>query len=164
MTLPPNKALAEALRSEIENLRRLQQEAADEQRRFGGQALPSVHDLRGVASVLSDIYEGAEKAFERIVRVMGESLPSGFDWHQKLLTQMSEPVAGQRPAVIRPETQQQLDDFRRFRHVERHRYGFELDWQNIRVLLADSDQALNLLTADLESLCLFLEQLDKGEE
>ena len=160
MTLPPSKALADALRSEIENWRRLQQEAADEQRRFGDQALPSVHDLRAVASILSDIYEGAEKAFERIVRVMGESLPSGFDWHQKLLTQMSEPVAGQRPAVIRPETQQQLDDFRRFRHVERHRYGFDLDWQNIQELLADSDQALNLLITDLETFCVFLERLN----
>lgn len=163
MTLSPNKALAEALRTEIANWRRLQQEAADEQRRFSDQALPSVHDLRGIASVLSDIYEGAEKAFERIARAMSEPLPSGFGWHQKLLTQMGEPVAGQRPAVIRPETQQQLDDFRRFRHVERHRYGFELAWENIQELLTDSNQALSLLIADMETFCIFLEQLTEGE-
>ncbi|MEK7787964.1 MAG: hypothetical protein AAB658_21370, partial [Chloroflexota bacterium] len=137
--------------------------AADEQRRFSDQALPSVHDLRGIASVLSDIYEGAEKAFERIARAMSEPLPSGFGWHQKMLAQMGEPVVGQRPAVIQPKTQRQLDDFRRFRHVERHRYGFDLDWENIQELLTDSDQALNLLIADLETFCIFLEQLDKDE-
>ncbi len=162
MTLPPSKVLAEALRNEIANLQRLQQEAADEQLRFGDQALPSVHDLRGIASVLSDIYEGAEMAFERIARAMGEPLPSGLGWHQKLLVEMGEPVAGQRPAVVRPETQQQLEDFRRFRHVERHRYGFELDWENMQELLANSVRGLHLLVADLETFCIFLEQLDEA--
>jgi hypothetical protein len=74
MTLPPNKALAEALRHEIDDWRRLRQEAADEQSRFGDQALPSAHDLRGIASVLGDVYEGAEKAFERIALTMGEPI------------------------------------------------------------------------------------------
>jgi hypothetical protein len=133
MTLPPSQALAEALRSEIENWRQLRQEVADDQRRFGEQTSPTVHDLRGIASVLSDIYEGAEKAFERIARAMSEPLPSGFGWHQKLLVQMGAPVIGKRPAVIQSQTQRQLDDFR----------------------------LLKLLIADLETFCVFLEQLNE---
>jgi len=144
-------------------LRQLQPEVADEQARFGNQASPSIHDLRGVASVLRDIYQGAEKAFERIARVMGEPLPSGSDWHQKLLNQMGYAFAGKRPAVIQAETLRSLDEFRRFRHVERHRYGFEFEWENLQELLTGANQTLKLLIADLEIFCNFLEQLDEDE-
>jgi hypothetical protein len=56
-----------------------------------------------------------------------------------------------------------LDDFRRFRHVERHRYGFELVWENMQELLTDSVRVLDLFITDIEAFCVFLEQLDDTE-
>lgn len=159
----PHQTLAEALRHESENLKRLQHEVAEEQSRFSSPTTPSVHDLRAVSSVLSDIYQGAEKAFERIVRALAEPMPTGGDWHQKLLVQMSTPSLGQRPAVIGPATRRALDELRRFRSVTRHRYSFELEWDNVWVLLTSADSTLHLLLTDLETFCAFLEQLDEGE-
>ena len=55
-----NTLLAEALRSEIAKLRQVQREAATNRADFAEREPESLRDLRGVASNLADIYQGAE--------------------------------------------------------------------------------------------------------
>lgn len=119
-----------------------------------------MRDLRGVASVLEDVYQGAENAFQRIVRATGELTPAGQEWHTELLEQMSKEMRGVRPAVIRAETYEMLEVFRSFRHKVRHIYGFSLKWNKMLPLLESADQTITALVADLESFCNFLEQIE----
>lgn len=160
MTLTRPQILVQALRSEIEKLRHVRAEIAVSQATFGIlSASPSIHDLRGIASVLADLYQGAENAFQRIVKTTGESLPSGHEWHRALLEQISQEVLGVRPAVLRNETRAALDPLRRFRHLARHRYGFDLEWEDIRPLLAAAETTAQALTNDLEVFCGLLDQM-----
>jgi len=155
--------LAEALRDEIDGLRRVQREAAKDRANFIDLAPETSHDLHGVAGVLTDIYQGAENTFQRIARATGEPIPVGPEWHRELLDQMSREASGFRPAVIRPETRAALDSFRGFRHVARHSYGFDLQWKKMQPLLEVSEQTVTLLVDDLETFCAFLEQINEDE-
>jgi len=163
MTINPNTLLAEALRVEIENLRRVQDEAAANRADFAERSPESLRELRGIASNLADIYQGAETAFQRIARATREGLPSGREWHRELLTQMSHQVPGVRPAVLSAETLGALEPFRSFRHLTRHRYGFDLDWAEIEPLLATAKTVVTAVVGDLEVFCDFLDQIASEE-
>jgi len=163
MSENPRQLLADILRDEIEKLRKIQQEVVENQAEFSDHDPKSLRDLRGLASVLADIYQGAENAFQRVVRTTKEGLPSGGEWHRLLLDQMAREVTGVRPLVITSQTRQALEDFRKFRHLARHLYGFDLNWEEIRPLLQTAEPTIILLAKDLETFCLFLEELNEDE-
>jgi hypothetical protein len=159
MTASPRQLLAEALRDEIEQLRRVQREAIGNRLDFAEHAPQSLRDLRGIAGNLADIYQGAENAFQRVGRTTGEPVPSGREWHRELLEQMSREVPSVRPAVILIETRVALDPFRRFRHRARHHYGFELNWEDLQPLLEMAESVVAALVRDLEVFCNWLDQV-----
>jgi hypothetical protein len=161
MSVSPNTLLLEALQVDIEKLQKVRQEASQNLHDFAHVHPQTLRDLRGIAGNLADIYQGAETAFQRIARATQEGLPSGGQWHRQLLDQMSQVVAGVRPAVIRPETQAALEPFRSFRHLMRHLYGFDLEWAEMQPLVSSAGETLDLLISDLESFCEFLRQVDK---
>jgi len=161
MNVSPNTLLIEALRSEIENLRRIKQEAVINRRDFADVLPQTLRDLRGISGNLADIYQGAENAFQRIAKATEEGLPSGKDWHRQLLDQMSREVRDVRPPVINPETHALLEQFRSFRHLMRHLYGFNLDWSEMKSLVMLAEKAIDLLISDLDTFCSFLEQIDE---
>ena len=159
--MPKNyRVLIKELRGEIEKLRRVKSEAAEAQVEFGGLTdAPAILKMRGIASILADIYQGAEKAFLRVAKTTRESIPSGPDWHQALLNQMKREAPDLRPAVIQLETYTLLDDFRTLRHKVRHLYGFELKWDQLRPALEIAEQVVDAIVADLEAFCQWLDAL-----
>jgi hypothetical protein len=60
--------------------------------------------LDGVALNLHGFYAGIEHIFEDIARTVDKSLPSGPDWYQDLILQMSADSEKLRPRVICAET------------------------------------------------------------
>jgi hypothetical protein len=160
----PRLLLAETLRDEIDKLLKIKQEVSDYRADFADRAAESVRDLRSIAGALTDIYQGAENAFQRITRTTKEGLPSGPEWHRLLLDQMTREVGEVRPPVISDQTRQPLEEFRKFRHRARHMYGFDLAWKDIGPLLQIADDTINLLVNDLGSFCAVLEQIDEEDE
>jgi hypothetical protein len=63
------------------------------------------------------------------------ALPSGYDWHKRLLDRMAVGHEG-RPAVISSETARALERYLAFRHVVRNIYGYELEVERIAQLVA----------------------------
>ena len=91
--------------------------------------------LDSVALGLHDFYTGLERIFYQIATLVDESLPSGREWHRDLLTQMSIDISQTRPQILSIETVQALDEYRRFRHVVRNVYTFELDAERLKPLI-----------------------------
>jgi hypothetical protein len=91
--------------------------------------------LRALASVILDYYTAIENMFEEIAKVVDGSLPSGEEWHKDLLRQMKLDINGIRPAVITRETFTFLDEYRKFRHLVRNIYGFNLLPERLEPLL-----------------------------
>jgi hypothetical protein len=96
---------------------------------------PSYLELRGAGDIAHDYYNAIEHFFERVAVELNGGLPAGRDWHATLLARMARELPGVRPAVISSETRTRLDELLRFRHLFRHRYGFDLVWPKVRPLL-----------------------------
>ena len=81
-----------------------------------------------MATDLAEVYEGIENIFERIAREVDVHVPSGAEWHKRLLAQMTERRAG-RPPVLSLETTALLRELLEFRHKVRKIYGDELVYE-----------------------------------
>jgi len=118
------------IKDELENLKKLLTEAKEIKQKEASNV-----SVRTGGSILHDFYTGAEKIFEMIANTIDKRVPSGLRWHTELLNQMTLEIPGLRPHIISKDTAKMLDEYLRFRHLFRKRYGFELEWKNIKNLL-----------------------------
>ena len=112
----------------------------------------------GVALNLHGFYSGVEQIFEDIARTIDGGSPSGEEWHTSLLRQMTVEMGKLRPAVIRIETRQALDEYRGFRQIVRNVYVFNLRPARLKELASDAPTCLSNLTTDLLAFADFLER------
>lgn len=117
--------------------------------------------LDGVALNLHGCYGGLERIFELIAAVVDCRKPRGENWHQALLTQMTEEVAGVRPAVISQATFHRLDEYRGFRHVVRNVYTYNFEAAKIQKLVTELPATLEQTRAELLAFASFLEHQAK---
>lgn len=108
---------------------------------------------------LHDCYSGLERIFEQIASTVDQSVPTTRDWHRDLVRQMTVEVAGARPPAISPDTAMALDEYRRFRHVVRNVYAFELDPDRVGELVTDLRPAFARIRGELEAFAAFLDSL-----
>jgi hypothetical protein len=108
---------------------------------------------------LHDCYSGLERLCEQIASIVDQSVPSSRDWHRELLRQMTVEVIGIRPQVLSVDTATALDEYRRFRHVVRNVYAFELDLERIEQLAVNLRPAFARASRELAAFAAFLEGL-----
>jgi hypothetical protein len=70
---------------EIEHLQQLENDLSKIVSRFSRQDQVSIHDMRGIAMLLTEIYLGAENLMRRVAKNLAEPIPSGKAWHKELL-------------------------------------------------------------------------------
>lgn len=139
--------LKSQITAELEKLRVLRDEADAIAKKKGANI-----DIRAGGSILHDFYCGAENIFHAIATAIDESVPAGLSWHIELLNQMTLNIENIRSAVITKETARTFEEYLRFRHLFRKRYGFELEWAGIKRLLKHLPSAYKALKKDIASL------------
>ncbi len=92
------------------------------------------------------------------VRIDG-SLPSGANWHQELVRQMTLEIPGVRPPAISEETCLQLDPYRGFRHVVRNVYAYVLDPRRVGELVESLPELIARVREELLRLADALEAI-----
>lgn len=112
--------------------------------------------LDSVALNLHGFYSGIERIFVRLAVTLDGSLPTGENWHQALLIQMSKEVSGIRPAVISQQTSIRLDEYRGFRHVVRNVYTFHFDAAKLEKLVLGAEDIFSQVKAELYAFANFL--------
>jgi hypothetical protein len=117
--------LAARIRTELTEIERVLERIQEGWQRSKSSA--DDYYLDSVALNLHGYYSGLERIFELIATIIDGSKPTGQNWHQLLLRQMTEELSGVRPAVISPATYSQLDEYRGFRHIVRNVYTFKFD-------------------------------------
>ena len=115
--------------------------------------------LDAVALNLHGFYAGLERLLEIIADGVDTTKPSGAQWHQQLLRQMASEISEVRPAVISPSLRDRLDRYRGFRHVVRNVYTFNLDPEQIAVLIRHLPETLTLTNQELLAFSDFLDHL-----
>ena len=115
-------------------------------------------DLMACAGYLHHYYTGVESIFDRISRSFDGGLLQGGDYHRELLRSMTLEIPDIRPKIISKELAEELDEYRRFRHMFRHAYGSELRLRKMEPLT----NGIDLLTANLqEKLSEFMKFVEK---
>lgn len=112
--------------------------------------------LDAVALNLHGFYSGLERLFELIAKHVDQGLPNGEAWHRDLLYQMAREVADVRPSVISEQTIKSLDELRRFRHLVRNVYTFNLVPSRITPLLSNLPKLWSQVKAELLAFADFL--------
>ena len=117
--------------------------------------------IESTALKIHNFYTGCERIFKMIASDLNGFVPDSFDWHHRLLSQMSATVEGIRPAVISEKTQKGLIELLAFRHVVRSVYGYELDAKRIELLVKLALDVYPSAKKELERFCNFLDDLQK---
>ncbi|MDK2856871.1 MAG: hypothetical protein PWQ86_2084 [Bacillota bacterium] len=115
--------------------------------------------LRAVASILLDYYSAAENIFKEIAKRIDGNLPKGDEWHKDLLLQMKLSLPGLRPAVLTPDTFGLLDEYRRFRHLVRNIYGFNLIPERVFPLIRNLPKTDAAFASDLAKFLKSMEDI-----
>jgi len=115
--------------------------------------------LDSVALNLHAFYSGIERLFELIARDIDRSVPHGEMWHRDLIKQMAEERGGIRPAVVNPDRVSSLDSLRRFRHLVRNIYSFNLVPERVEPLICDLPALWSILQNELVAFGDFLAEL-----
>jgi len=112
--------------------------------------------LDSVALNLHGFYSCLERILEKLASSIDGTVPSGANWHQELLEQMSLEVPNVRPAVISSELKELLEDYLGFRHVVRNVYTFHLKPEKLAPLVGNIGQTMDLVTIEMEAFSKFL--------
>jgi len=117
-----------------------------------------------VALNLHGFYAGIERLLEIIAEGIDRTKPSGANWHRDLLHQLSAEIPSIRPAVLSSECRGLLDRYRGFRHVVRNVYTFNLDPEQIGLLIQHLRPTTDRVSRELLIFADFLEQVASSEE
>ncbi|HXF63533.1 MAG TPA: hypothetical protein VNK95_18065 [Caldilineaceae bacterium] len=152
------RQLVARIRSELIEIERVLHRVEEGWRR--AQSTADDYYLDSVALNLHGFYSGLERLFERIVAVVDGSKPSGENWHQVLLQQVSREAPGIWPAVISEGVSAQLDEYRGFRHVVRNVYTFSFEAAKVKKLVENVRPLFTQVSAELLAFAEFIEQQD----
>ncbi|GBF79199.1 hypothetical protein [Aphanothece sacrum] len=108
-----------------------------------------------LALKLHNFYTGCERIFQIIASELNGGLPSGYDWHRRLLTRMTT-SQDYRPAILTAQTAQQLAEYLSFRHVVRNIYGFELETQRVENLVNNYYETWQHFEQDMQNFLTWL--------
>jgi hypothetical protein len=117
--------------------------------------------LDSAALNLHDFYSGLERVFSLIASSVDESVPRGHEWHRELLRQMGTDIPQVRPAVLSAQTVQDLEEYLGFRHVVRHIYAFEFDFERVERLVRHLRPLFERVSTELEAFANLLERLSQ---
>jgi hypothetical protein len=102
-------------------------------------------------------YTALETAFERVARLVDQSVPAGSAWHLELLEQMQLELPGVRPAALAPAAAAKLHELRKFRHFFRNAYALDLQPPLVRLR---AEELLEVREPVSRQLTLLLRHVD----
>ena len=157
----PLEALQQEIQIELRQVRRVVDSLEGLLRHLSG--APDEYQILSIGGLLHNFYSGVERIFERIAARLDGDVPGGSNRHTDLLRRMEHSWRTARPAVIDHALATRLMDYLRFRHLFRHSYGFDLDWQRCQGLAEGIGQTMARLQEQLHAFLARLpEQPSEG--
>lgn len=117
--------------------------------------------LTAIAAIMQSIYNGYERILEMLVKAIDGDLPVARDYHSALLRRASAGVPDVRPPLISEKVFDILDDIRRYRHVFRKIYHYQLKPGRVQELADMGIRSYGIFKDDIER---FLSGFDLGEK
>jgi hypothetical protein len=152
------RELAADIEVELARLSQLEQEIYRVQDEIARDSARQDLFYENLALKLHNFYTGCEKVLQLVAVELNGGLPSGADWHKRLLDRMSQDREG-RPHVLTPTTASSLREFLGFRHIVRNLYGFELDPERVAALVRGYPAVWSEVKKDMEAFVSWLKAL-----
>jgi hypothetical protein len=108
---------------------------------------------------IENFYMGIEEIFKRIALFTGEGIPEGPRWHIAIIKGMSRNIPEIRPAIIEEKTRFLLDEYRKFRHLVRNIYTFNIIPQKVMKLANGITNAFKAFTIDIKKFVNLIEKI-----
>jgi hypothetical protein len=156
------RANLHALLAEVTEAQERLRQAADEIAALdpgGAATAPARATVALLAVDLHSYYTLLESLLERVVVALEGQTPGGPSSHAALLKHASRSLETVRPALVRAASLDALDELRRFRHLFRHAYAFDLSFAKMRPALAALGAVHRDIDEDLTQLTAFLRRL-----
>lgn len=96
---------------------------------------PDFFDLNAAGSILHSFYNGLESIFKLIHKATDGTPLSSTMWHSELFHSIFKETEN-RKSVLSHDLEEPLKEYLGFRHVFRHSYGYELDWERLNPLFS----------------------------
>jgi hypothetical protein len=126
---------------------------------LGGKKL-DYFEISAFGYLLHNFYNACENLLLRIASVFENTIGKEA-WHKDLLLRMKLDIENVRPAVIRSDLVPFLDEYRRFRHLFRHAYNIQLDWEKTDLLITKLEKTRDLFIKDIHQFIGFIDSLIK---
>jgi hypothetical protein len=120
-----------------------------------GNKEPDTYQKAVIGFYLHNFYNACENIFISIAKVF-ENQVDEASWHKDMLKRMKLAIEDIRPPVISEDLYFLLDDFRSFRHVFRHIYSSELDWEKEKIVADKFDNTVEKFKQEINSFIDFL--------
>jgi hypothetical protein len=153
------RSLAERVRSELQESEATLAAIERHWHRYAEASVDQDAYLNPVTFNLHSLYTGLERVFDLIAAELDGGALGGERWRAELLRQMTLDLPGARPPVISRPTAEQLDDYRRFRHVIRNIYTTNLDPSRVRALVATLPGLWSQVRQDLNAFVAYLDRI-----
>jgi len=113
-----------------------------------------------VGYYLHNLYNAFENLFHLVAEAFENHIPDPSRWHTLLLDRMGRDIEGIRPRLIGESALKVLDELRRFRHVFRHVYHYDLDPEKVKQALAKAYLLETVYRDDIGQFLTFLKRLE----
>jgi hypothetical protein len=111
---------------------------------------PDIIEMTAAAQVLHSFYNGIESILILLFKYMNEKLSNDLKWH-KTLFEMSFGINSKNIKIIREDIKKKLEKYLLFRHLIRHSYGSELDWNEMGPLVKEIVNIWEIIKTDFET-------------
>lgn len=145
------------IRVELDKMDRIVEEIVALHEEFG-EDTPTLRERAAAGQFLGSIYMGVENIFKRIIRFYELEMPEGEDWHVELFRRFRFPVTDPLPVLLPDDLAEAMKPFRGFRHVVRHGYALDLEWERMRMGLHEARPVFEHFRSQVEQ---FLDGLEE---
>lgn len=151
--------LTRDVRAELELMAETVEEAARLAEDAHGRS-PTVREKTAGGAFMAQFYSGVENILKRLCRFHDAERPGGGAWHLELFEWFCAPARAPLPALFDEALAERLAAYRRFRHVVRHSYGLQLEWNEMEGGL----EQLSEVFADFRrTVLLYIDSLSRSD-
>lgn len=116
-----------------------------------------------VGYYLHNLYNAFESIFRLVAEAFENHIPDTSRWHSLLLTRMNREIEGVRPRLLSDVAVEALDELRRFRHLFRHLYRYDLEAEGVTKALKQARRLQAVYLVDLKKFIAVLDRLADEE-
>jgi len=124
---------------------------------------PNEAQLINIGYYLHNLYNAFENIFLNVADVFENQVREKSRWHNSLQKRMTLNIEDIRPKAISRETSNYLDELRRFRHIFRHSYDYEIDWERLKIVLKKADKLQGIYEKEIRDFIGFLDKLSEQD-